>query len=156
VFPKSFPNMFNDAQRFGRESEVEAARYLQGAGYRIVARNYRTPFGEIDLVAYDGDVLAFVEVKARRSERFGAPHASVTADKRRRLTRAALAYLAGLRPMRAGAKHAGCIDPADRRDESPACRFDLVVVERVGGNDGGGRCRIELLKDVFSPDGNGG
>ncbi|MBI3622281.1 MAG: YraN family protein, partial [Nitrospirae bacterium] len=58
--------LLNDAQRFGRAGEAEAARHLQRAGYRIVARNYRTRFGEIDLVAYDAAVLAFVEVKARR------------------------------------------------------------------------------------------
>jgi putative endonuclease len=148
--------MYTDAQQFGRESEAKAARLLRRAGYRIVARNYRTPFGEIDLVAYDGDVLAFVEVKARRSERFGAPHASVTADKRRRLTRAAQVFLAGLRPARAGVRSAGCLIPAGRRDESPACRFDLVVVDRVGARDGARRDRIELLKDVFSSDGHGG
>ncbi|HUJ79517.1 MAG TPA: YraN family protein [Nitrospiria bacterium] len=141
--------MLNDPQRFGRESEGEAARHLQRAGYRIVARNYRTPFGEIDLVAYDGAMLAFVEVKARRSERFGAPHEAVTAEKRRRLTRAALAYLARVRPERDGPGGAD-------RGEPPPCRFDLVIIERGEQKEGGGQGRIELLKDVFSPSGEGG
>ena len=149
--------MINDAQRFGRDSEAEAARYLERAGYRIVARNYRTPFGEIDLVAYDGSVLAFVEVKARRSERFGTPHAAVTADKRRRLTRVALAYLAGLRPVADRAAAARRADGASRRFDLPSCRFDLIVIERRVEWDRGARpARIELLKDVFSPAGDGG
>jgi putative endonuclease len=137
----------NDAQQFGRASEAEAARYLQRAGYRIVARNYRTPFGEIDLVAYDAAVLAFVEVKARRSDRFGTPQAAVTPDKQRRLTKVALAYLAGLRPA------AGRIGLSARADP-PSCRFDLVMIE--GGAAGGSApARIELLKDIFSPDWDG-
>jgi uncharacterized protein (TIGR00252 family) len=155
--------MLNDAQRFGRDSEAEAARHLQRAGYRIVARNYRTPFGEIDLVAYDGAVLAFIEVKARRSERFGTPHAAVTADKRRRLTRVALAYLAGLRPERKSLGVAGHVDRPAGRFDLPSCRFDLVIIERGGecrGERGAERetrpARIELLKDVFSPAGDGG
>jgi putative endonuclease len=139
--------VLNDAQRFGRDSEAKAARYLRRAGYRIVARNYRTPFGEIDLVAYDGSVLAFIEVKARRNERFGAPHTAVTADKRRRLTRVALAYLAGMRP-------AGHV-LASRRADEPSCRFDLVIVESEVKR-GPRPLRITLLKDVFSPAGDGG
>jgi putative endonuclease len=139
--------VLNDAQRFGRDSEAEAARYLQRAGYRIVARNYRTPFGEIDLVAYDGAVLAFIEVKARRTERFGAPHTAITSDKRRRLTRVALAYLASMRP-------AGRVLSPRRADE-PSCRFDLVIIESESKR-GPHPVRIELLKDVFSPAEDGG
>jgi putative endonuclease len=148
MFPGMFPEMINDAQRFGRDSEAEAARYLQRAGYRIVARNYRTPFGEIDLVGYDGAVLAFIEVKARRSDRFGTPQAAVTADKRRRLTRVALSYLASLRPAAGRAAASG-------RVAEPSCRFDLVIIER-GAKRQPGPGRIELLKDVFSPAGDGG
>jgi putative endonuclease len=148
MLPGMLPDMLNDAQRFGRDSEAEAARYLQRAGYRIVARNYRTPFGEIDLVAYDGAVLAFIEVKARRSERFGTPQAAVTADKRRRLTRVALTYLAGLRPAVGWAAASGRVD-------EPSCRFDVVTIERGAGRKPG-PSRIELLKDVFSPAGDGG
>jgi len=139
--------MLNDAQRFGRESEAAAARYLQRAGYRVMARNYRTRVGEIDLVAYDGSVLAFVEVKARRSDRFGAPEAAVTTDKRRRLTKAALAYLASLQPPGGTRGCVGRVDP-------PSCRFDLVIVEQ-GAADGPASGRIELLKDIFSPDWDG-
>jgi putative endonuclease len=145
--PIVLPNMVNDAQQFGRVSEAEAARYLQRAGYRIVARNFRTRFGEIDLVAYDAAVLAFVEVKARRNDRFGSPQAAVTHDKRRKLTKVALAYLAGLRPSKGSAG-------AANRSDLPSCRFDLVIIER-GGTDGARSARIELLKDIFSPEWDG-
>lgn len=141
--PRATSMLLNDAQRFGRAGEAEAARHLQRAGYRIVARNYRTRFGEIDLVAYDAAVLAFVEVKARRSARFGPPQSAVTHDKQRRLTRAALAYLAGLRPA-AGA----------RGGDLPSCRFDVVVIEPAATDDPR-PFRIELLKNAFAPDWDG-
>ncbi len=51
----------------GREAEDHAARYLESEGYTILARRHRTPAGEVDLIAFDGEVLAFVEVKARAS-----------------------------------------------------------------------------------------
>ena len=146
--------MLNDAQRFGRDSEAEAARYLRRSGYRIVARNYRTPFGEIDLVAYDGSVLAFIEVKARRNERFGAPQTAVTADKRRRLTRVALAYLAGMRPPGHVAASRRANGPSCRFD-LPSCRFDLVMIESEAKR-APRPVRITLLKDVFSPAEDGG
>lgn len=120
-----------------------AAQFLRQSGYRIIARNYRTPFGEIDLIAYDGPVLVFVEVKARRGDRFGPPHAAVDARKQRRLTRAALGYLARVRSGH------GANGPSD-----PACRFDLVVIDAApaSGHSGG---RIELLQNIFTPTGNG-
>jgi putative endonuclease len=146
--------LLNDAQRFGRVSEAEAARYLQRAGYRIVARNYRTRFGEIDLVAYDAAVLAFVEVKARRSDRFGPPQSAVTHDKQRRLTRAALAYLAGLRPLKRTAGAAGRSNLPTCRFDLPSCRFDLIVIEPAAADDPRS-FRIELLKNAFAPDWDG-
>ena len=83
---------------FGRDSgrigEDLAHRYLRSRGCTIVARNYRTRSGsgEIDLVAWDGDVLVFVEVKTRASAAFGAPEAAVDIEKRDRLERAARDY----------------------------------------------------------------
>lgn len=74
----------------GGEGEREAARYLRGQGLRILVRSYRTPWGEIDLIARDGDTLVFVEVKARRQ---GQPAEAVTPEKQRRLTLAALRFL---------------------------------------------------------------
>ena len=78
----------------GRRGEDLAHRFLQQRGFRVVARNYRARSGpgEIDLVAWDGDALAFVEVKARRTEEFGTPDRAVDHEKRLALLRAAREY----------------------------------------------------------------
>ena len=57
---------------------------MKGLGYRIVKRNYRTPFGEADIVALDGETVVFCEVKARLSERYGTPGSAVESRKQRR------------------------------------------------------------------------
>lgn len=77
----------------GDRGERAAARFLRGLGYKIVARSSRNQVGEIDLVAVDGRTVVFVEVKSRRSHDAGHPADAVDADKQRRLTRAALAFL---------------------------------------------------------------
>lgn len=94
----------------GKRGEELACRELRRQGYAIVARRYRTRYGEIDIVAMDGGVLVFVEVKTRSSERFGTPLAAVTPVKQRRLTRMALDYL------------------ARSRTAGVPCRFDVVSV----------------------------
>lgn len=70
-----------------------AARYLQQLGYRLLARGHRNSGGEIDLIARDGQVIVFVEVKTRQSTTHGLPSDAVDREKQRRLTRAALVYL---------------------------------------------------------------
>lgn len=107
----STPAAPDPRHRFGRYGEDAAAEYLRRRGFEILARNVRTALGEIDLVALDGDVVVFVEVKARRSA--GGLEA-VDARKQRRLSRLALAFLA----------RAGWL-------ERPA-RFDVVAVEPGG------------------------
>ncbi len=88
----------------GPRGEALAAQFLASSGYRLVARNVRSTFGEIDLVARDGQTLCFVEIKARRSTRFGWPEESVTPEKQRRLGRLAewycKAYRTGNVPVR--------------------------------------------------------
>jgi putative endonuclease len=74
----------------GDRGERAAARYLKRQGFRILVRGYRTPYGELDLVARDGQSLVFIEVKSRRQ---GTPAEAVTPEKQRRLTRAALHFL---------------------------------------------------------------
>lgn len=69
-------------------------RHLTEGGLRIVARNWRCPEGEIDIVAWDGEVLAFCEVKTRRTETFGPPSEAVVGRKARRLRRLAARWLA--------------------------------------------------------------
>jgi putative endonuclease len=86
----------------GKLGEAYAAAYLEQAGYRLVAANFTLPVGrnlrgaivtsEIDLVAYDGDTLCFVEVKTRASDWFAPPQVNVDLRKRRQIARAARAY----------------------------------------------------------------
>ncbi|MGB2896341.1 MAG: YraN family protein [Anaerolineales bacterium] len=73
--------------------EAEAQRYLEAKGYFFIGRNFRVPEGEIDLVMQDGDIVVFIEVKTRISDNYGAPEESVSKAKRRRLHRAAWAFL---------------------------------------------------------------
>ena len=98
------------ARRRGEEAEELAARFLADRGLVIVARNYRTRFGEVDLVARDGATLVFVEVRARSWGAFGGAAGSVDAHKQRRLVAAARHYLSRLRA-------------------EPPCRFDVLTVQ---------------------------
>lgn len=77
----------------GRIGENAARKHLVGLGYKFLIANYRDGRGEIDLILRDGDCLVFVEVKARSSEDWGRPASAVRADKRRLLSKTALAYL---------------------------------------------------------------
>ncbi|MBN1140861.1 MAG: YraN family protein [Deltaproteobacteria bacterium] len=77
----------------GKWGEETAAGYLQTHGMKIVERNYRTPIGEIDLIARHGKILVFVEVKTRRSDLFGLPQEAVGARKQRQIIRATQWYL---------------------------------------------------------------
>ena len=110
----------------GAQAEDLACAHLERAGLRLLARNYRCPQGEIDLVMDDRDTLVFVEVRYRRSNVFGTPAETVDRRKQARLQAAAGHYLLA--------------HSADR-----ACRFDVVA---VSGRD----ARIEWLRDAFGAD----
>ena len=101
--------------RRGELGERAAKKFLQKAGLKFLAANFRSERGEIDLVFRDGDCLAFIEVKARSSEEWGRPAAAVNAERRRRLSQCALDYL--------------------RRLKNPAVkiRFDIVEVLLADG-----------------------
>jgi len=113
----------------GKRGEDLAHRLLRQEKFTIVARNYRPPSGggEIDLIAWDGPTLAFVEVKTRTSEDFGTPDAAVDEEKRRFLHRAARAY----------ARRAGI--------EWERTRFDVVSVILTDPP------KVGLQKDAFRP-----
>ena len=83
--------------RHGELGERAAKKHLKRQGLKFLTANFRTPRGEIDLIFRDGDCLVFVEVKTRSSEDWVRPAAAVNAERRRRLTRAALDYLRLLR-----------------------------------------------------------
>jgi putative endonuclease len=90
-----FPLLFHRLLRFGRRSELLAIDYIRSLGYRIVISPYRTKSGEVDVVAWDGDVLVFLEVKARQNSE--PPEDSVGYRKKQRIIRAAHAYLSRYR-----------------------------------------------------------
>lgn len=81
-------------QRVGRWGEEVAVEYLVQRGRAIVARNARTPYGEIDIVAKQGEIVIFVEVKTRTSNKMGLPEESITARKRQHMVAAAEHYAA--------------------------------------------------------------
>ncbi len=82
-----------ETARFGQWGERMAAVYLRDKGYEILARNFRTVRGELDIVAARDGTIVFVEVKSRRSERFGRPADAVTEEKERHLRAAARSFL---------------------------------------------------------------
>jgi putative endonuclease len=81
-------------QRVGKWGEQIATDYLTKRGYEIVTRNARTPYGEIDIVAKQGEIVIFVEVKTRTSDKMGLPEDSITARKRKHMLAAAEHYSA--------------------------------------------------------------
>jgi len=107
----------------GEQAEALAAAFVEDQGLRIVARNYRCRYGELDLIARDGDTLVFIEVRRRTGSRFGGAAASIDASKREKLLKTARHYLAALSPP-------------------PPCRFDAVLLS-------GESSRIEWLCNVI-------
>lgn len=97
----------------GQTAESRAAAFLQSHGLKLVTRNWRCRFGEIDLVMQDGAALVFVEVRLRSRGDFGGAAASVTPAKQKKLLAAARQYLAALKSM-------------------PPCRFDVIALSGSG------------------------
>lgn len=114
-------------QHPGRAAEAFTCSYLQDRGLTLLARNYRSPFGEIDLIMRDGGILVFIEVRQRRSAEYGAPAETVDARKRARLRATAEHYLQH-RP----------------RESQKPCRFDIVAITDEPRGQ-----RIEWLRDAF-------
>lgn len=106
----------------GARAETGAAAALEDAGYRIVERNYRCKAGELDIIARDGEVLVFVEVRSRADGEHGDAAEMVTATKRRQVARVAQHYLSLVRP------------------DHDRVRFDVVAI--TGGV-------VEIIKDAW-------
>jgi putative endonuclease len=85
--------MPNRKQHFGIEGEELAVEHLRKIGYKIIERNFRTQTGEIDIIAKHKGQIVFAEVKTRQNRRFGHPKLSVTKNKQRKISMAALSYL---------------------------------------------------------------
>jgi putative endonuclease len=114
----------------GARAEQRALAYLEVHGVRILARNLRCRRDELDIVGWDGDTVALIEVRQRRSRDFGGALASVTAHKQRKLIRAARYLL-----------------QRDARLRGRRLRFDVIAVE--GHPDGAHE--IVWIKDAFRP-----
>lgn len=108
----------------GKEGEELAVKLLKKQKYKIIERNYACPFGEIDIIARDGDTLSFVEVKARASLRYGSPQAAVGWSKQAKLCKAALYYI------------------ARKRIQNMSMRFDVVAI-------GPEMKEAEIIKNAF-------
>ena len=93
--------MGRERKETGNIGEKFAASYLRKRGYRILERNYRTIFGEIDIVAKLAGIVVFVEVKTRATSSFGPPYLSITGLKKRHIIKNALFYLKAHRLMNA-------------------------------------------------------
>lgn len=117
------PAAASPSQRKGSQCEEAALRHLTAAGLHLLARNLRCKAGEIDLIMRDGELLVFVEVRARGSAQYGGALASVGRRKQARLLRAAHYFLLTV-----------------WRGPAPRCRFDVVAFE-------GSRC--EWVRDAF-------
>ena len=89
--------MGREKRMTGDAGEKIASAYLRKMGYRICESNFRTPFGEIDIVAKHKSVMVFVEVKSRTTSSFGPPYLSVTKSKERHIVKNALFYLKRLK-----------------------------------------------------------
>lgn len=85
----------NDKIKLGKNGEKRARKYLKRSGWKIVEKNFKSPFGEVDIIAKKGDILAFIEVKTRLTDTFGAPSEAVTPARQRRYIQAAKFYFAG-------------------------------------------------------------
>jgi putative endonuclease len=101
--------MSGPKQQVGRWGENVAAEFLEKKGWLILARNVRSPYGELDLVAQDEKTTVFVEVKARTGGGFGLPEESITSIKRKHLLQAIQAYW-------------------QSKDEEPAWRVDVIAI----------------------------
>lgn len=104
-----------EKRKLGFAGERRAAAALKKKKYKILERNYRCPFGEIDIIAQKEDVVCFVEVKTRSSDYFGAPNEAVNAERRKRYRNSARYYF-------------------NDCDPSVTVRFDIIEVTKEGIN----------------------
>ena len=108
----------------GAQAEQRAVQFLQRQGLKLIAQNYRSRFGEIDLIMQDGTSLVFVEVRMRRNAGFGGAAASIDAHKQQRIVRTAHQYLASLAHI-------------------PPCRFDAILMDDMNDQN------MQWLKNAF-------
>ena len=110
----------------GKQGEDIAAACLRKDGYRIVERNYRCRYGEIDIIAMDAGNVVFVEVKSRKSDHFGSPEEAVGITKQKKISKVALNYL------------------QEKELTGHNARFDIVAVRFMPQGN-----RVNIIKDAF-------
>jgi len=110
----------------GRRGEDAAAKVLKKNGYRILEKNYRCRYGEIDIVAEQGGVVVFIEVKTRTSDRYGTPGEGVNFRKQRHITQVSSMYL------------------AEKNLTDALVRFDVVSIVLSGA-----KFTTEIIRDAF-------
>jgi len=113
----------------GQSGEIAALQYIENLGYRVLERNWRYKHLEVDIIAMDGPILLFIEVKTRRSSLYGLPYEAVSYQKQQKLDRAANLYISYIR-------HTGEI------------RFDIISILIEDST----QHRIEYIKDAFWPE----
>ena len=118
--------MFAFLRRQGNKAEDQAADYLKGKGYKILARNYLCPQGEVDIIAQKGSTIVFVEVKQRSSKAFGGAVAAVTKTKQQKVGAAAVRYLQLNKPA------------------YTALMFDIIAITEG---------KLEHIQNAFTPSG---
>ena len=127
--------MSSSNKDFGKRGELLAAKLLKKDGYKIIEMNYRSRFGEVDIIAREGDVLVFVEVKTRSSLDFGSPGEAVTEKKKGHIIQSAQDFLVRFEGM-----------------SVPEVRFDVVslVIDKDAKGSG---VDSEIIRDAFDAEG---
>ena len=118
--------MTQERLSLGKFGEDLAFKEIKGLGYKRIIRNYRCPLGEVDLIAMDGDILVFIEVKTRKGGSLAYAKEAVNAKKRRQLSKVALFYM-----------------KSNKINEVRA-RFDVVAVSLDGGEQ-----QVEVVRNAF-------
>lgn len=133
LFEKRPINVTSDEEKYkqklGQQGEKIAVRHLWKNGYRIIETNYKDEHGEIDIIAEEGEVLAFIEVKTRTSTDFGQPEQAVDDEKQSHISRAAQNYC------------------ALKKVKNRQCRFDVVSILVDPETT---KQTIQLIKNAFS------
>lgn len=117
-------------KQIGGKGEEQAESFLVRHGYRVLERNYHTPFGELDLIALDGTTLVFIEVKTRTSARYGSGLSAITVTKMNHMVKSALFFM------------------GNRGYDDMDCRFDVIAVHVRANEDPS----IKLIKNAFQID----
>ena len=118
--------MNGSTQIIGKKGEDLAEKYLQNKGYTIIERNYRSKLGEIDIIAMDENTTVFVEVKTRKSNKYGQPKESVNRSKQKKLSINALLYL------------------KQKKALNKKARFDVISINNHNKSP-----KIELIQNAF-------